>query len=141
MRGYDQSKADYDSLLKRKNESELATNLEYQQQGEHFSVLDPPNLPTKPSSPNRLKLFGIGLGAGLVLGGVVAGGAEFLDDRVYTEAELKKLIPAEVIVEIPAIVTPAEQTRQARELRVRITAAAAVVLVIVVALGFTYLRL
>ncbi len=141
MRGYDQSKADYDSLLKRKNESELATNLEHQQQGEHFSVLDPPNLPATPTSPNRLKLFGIGLGAGLVLGGVVAGGAEFLDDRVYTEAELKKLIPAEVIVEIPAIVTPAEQTRQARELRVRITAAAAVVLVIVVALGFTYLRL
>ncbi len=141
MRGYDQSKADYDSLLKRKNESELATNLEQQQQGEHFSVLDPPNLPTKPTSPNRLKLFGMGLAAGLVLGGVVAGGAEFLDGRVYTEAELKKLIPAEVIVEIPAVISPAEQKRQTRQLRIRIAAAAAVALVMIIALAITYVRL
>lgn len=141
MRGYDQSKADYDSLLKRKNESELATNLEQQQQGEHFSVLDPPNLPTKPTSPNRLKLFGMGLAAGFVLGGVVAGGAEFLDDRVYTEAELKKLVPAEVIVEIPAVIGPEEQRRQTRQLRVRIAAAAAVVLVIIIGLAVTYVRL
>lgn len=141
MRGYDQSKADYDSLLKRKNESELATNLEYQQQGEHFSVLDPPDLPTKPASPNRLKLFGMGLAAGLVLGGVVAGGAEFLDGRVYTEAELKKLVPAEVIVEIPAVANPAEQNRQKKQLRIRIAATAAVALVMVIALGITYMRL
>jgi len=141
MRGYDQSKADYDSLLKRKNESELATNLEQQQQGEHFSVLDPPNLPTKPFSPNRLKLFGMGLAAGLVLGGVVAGGAEFIDGRVYTEAELKKLVPAEVIVEIPAVISQVEQKRQTNQLRIRIAAAAVIVLAIILALAVTYVRL
>src|SRR5262249_43381738 len=55
-RGYEQSKANYDDLLKKKNDSELATNLELRQQGEHFRILDPPSLPQKPYSPNRMKL-------------------------------------------------------------------------------------
>ena len=43
-RGYDQSKANYDDLLKKKNESEMATSMERLQQGERFRVLDPPRL-------------------------------------------------------------------------------------------------
>ena len=49
-----------DSLLAKKNDSEMATNLERRQQGEHFRILDPPSLPVKPYFPNRLKLCGIG---------------------------------------------------------------------------------
>ena len=60
-RGYEQSKANYDELLKKKNGSEMATSMELRQQGEHFRILDPPSLPVKPSFPNRLKLCGIGL--------------------------------------------------------------------------------
>ncbi len=69
-RDYDQSRANYDSLLAKKNQSEMATNLEKRQQGEHFRVVDAPNLPIKPYSPNRLKLSLMGLFAGLALGAV-----------------------------------------------------------------------
>ena len=67
-RGYEQSKANYDDLLKKKNGSEMATSMELRQQGEHFRILDPPSLPLKPSFPNRLKLCGIGLVVGCCLG-------------------------------------------------------------------------
>ena len=50
-RNYDQSRANYDTLLKKRNDSELATSLERRQQGEHFRILDPPSLPVKPHSP------------------------------------------------------------------------------------------
>ena len=60
-RGYDQSKATYDELLKKKNESAMATSMELLQQGERFRMIDPPSLPIKPSFPNRLKFCGIGL--------------------------------------------------------------------------------
>jgi polysaccharide chain length determinant protein (PEP-CTERM system associated) len=113
-RGYEQSKADYDSLLKKKNDSELATSLELQQQGEHFRIVDPPNVPDKPYSPNRLKLFGIGLVAGLVLGGVFAAGAELTDDRIYSEKEFKKLVAANVIAEIPSLTKPEEDRATGR---------------------------
>ena len=88
-RGYDQSKANYDDLLKKKNESEMATSMERLQQGERFRVLDPPGLPSKPDFPNRLKFCGMGLGVGLMLGLVVAGGFELMDDRMHSEKEIK----------------------------------------------------
>lgn len=76
-RGYDQSKADYDDLLKKKNQSEMATSMETMQQGERFTMLDPPSLPTKPDFPNRLKFCGMGLGVGLAFGVLLAGSLEF----------------------------------------------------------------
>jgi polysaccharide biosynthesis transport protein len=113
-RGYDQSKANYDSLLKKKNESELATSLELQQQGEHFRVLDPPSLPVKPYSPNRLKLCGIGLAVGLVLAAAATVGAEMLDDRIYDEKALTKLVQLPVLSEIPDVSTEPEQKAERR---------------------------
>src|SRR6202050_5665805 len=64
-RGYDQSKANYDDLLKKKNESAMATVMVVQQRGERFQVIDPASFPQKPEFPNRLKFCGIGLGIGL----------------------------------------------------------------------------
>ena len=139
-RGYDQSKADYDSLLKKKNESELATSLEQQQQGEHFRVLDPPNLPTNPYSPNRLKLLGIGLLVGTMVGVGVSGVAEMADDRVYSGEELKKLLPADVMVEIPALATVKEQEQEAQQTRLRWAAVGVVFASVLVALAATFLR-
>ena len=72
-RGYEQSKENYDELLKKKNQSAMATSMELLQQGERFRIIDPPSLPVKPASPNRLKLCGMGLGIGLALGVVLAG--------------------------------------------------------------------
>jgi len=67
-RGYEQSKANYDDLLKKKDDSEMATSMETMQQGERFTMLDPPSLPSKPDFPDRLKFCGFGLAAGLALG-------------------------------------------------------------------------
>ena len=139
-RGYEQSKSDYDSLLKKKNESELATNLERQQQGEHFRILDPPNLPTKPYSPNRMKLFAMGLGIGAMLGLLLSAVLELMDDRIYSEKELIKLLPAKVIAEIPPLPTVDEQMHDRRRLFARLAGGAAVFAFVVLAFGFTYLR-
>lgn len=139
-RGYDQSKADYDSLLKKKNESELATSLERQQQGEHFRVLDPPNLPVKPFSPNRLKLLGIGLMVGIVLGVGLSAATEVADDRVYSDKELKKLLPGDVLVEIPPLTTVQEQRQEARKAWMRWAGAAVMLALVLVALAATYFR-
>ena len=61
-RGYDQSKANYDDLLKKENESKMATSMEQMQKGERFRMLDPPSLPLKPDFPDRLKFCGIRVG-------------------------------------------------------------------------------
>src|SRR5580700_3648036 len=139
-RGYEQSKANYDDLLKKKNSSQMATSMELLQQGEHFQMIDPPSLPLKPDFPNRLKFCGIGLGIGIVLGGVVAGGTEFLDDRLYNEKALKELLPVNVISEIPPITSPEEEMKQERKLLVGGAAAGIVCATILAGSAISYLR-
>jgi succinoglycan biosynthesis transport protein ExoP len=139
-RGYEQSKANYDDLLKKKNASQMATSLELRQQGEHFSVLDPPSLPLKPDFPNRLKFCLAGLGIGLALGVISAGGAEYLDDRLHDEASLKKLLPANVIAEIPPLTTPDEQLADARKLHLAWLSGIAVGMVMLVGSALSYWR-
>ena len=139
-RGYEQSKANYDDLLKKKNSSQMATSMELLQQGEHFQMIDPPSLPLKPDFPNRLKFCGIGLGIGIALGGAVAGGTEFLDDRLYDEKALKELLPVTVISAIPAITSPEEETKQERKLRVSWLAAGLVLATVLVGSALSYFR-
>jgi polysaccharide chain length determinant protein (PEP-CTERM system associated) len=139
-RGYEQSKTNYDELLKKKNSSQMATSMELLQQGEHFQMIDPPSLPLKPDFPNRMKLCGIGLGVGIALGGALAGGTEFLDDCLYSEKALKEVLPVTVISEIPAITTPGEEKRQARLLWISWTTAALVFATILAGSAISYFR-
>ncbi len=138
-RDYDQSKTDYESLLAKKNQSEMSTDLEKTQQGEHFRMLDPPNLPVKPYKPNRLQLCGLGLMVGFVLGAGLAIGMEKLSGKIYSEREIKKLVPFDVIAEIPPIESLEQQSSNRRG--AWIAGATAVVIVGFILLGsaVTYL--
>src|SRR5580704_16087901 len=139
-RGYEQSKLSYDDLLKKKNESAMATSMELLQQGERFRIMDPPSLPQKPEFPNRLKLCGVGLALGLALGAVVAGAFEMTDDRVYNEAEIKGLLPVPVISEIPNIVTADDERVSKRKAWLGWAVAGLVVATILAGSAFSYLR-
>lgn len=108
-RDYDQSRANYESLLAKSNQSALSTNLEKRQQGEQFRIIDPPNLPGKPFWPNRLQLSLFGLAAGAVLGFVGAALAESADDRVHKEKDLGDVSRLPVLGIIPSMLTPSER--------------------------------
>jgi capsular polysaccharide biosynthesis protein len=92
----------------------MSTDLEKTQQGEHFRMLDPPNLPVRPYKPNRLLLCGAGLAVGLVFGAGFAFGQEKLSGKIYSEREIKKLVPFDVIAEIPPIESLQEQSSNRR---------------------------
>jgi succinoglycan biosynthesis transport protein ExoP len=139
-RGYEQSKANYDELLKKKNESAMATSMELLQQGERFRIIDPPSLPLKPDFPNRLKFCVIGLAFGLLLGTIVAGAFEKLDDRIYEEKELQKLLPVPVISEIPTLAAVADEQKQSRRLWIGWATAIFVSLTILLGSALSYLR-
>jgi len=139
-RGYEQSKATYDELLKKKNESAMATSMELLQQGERFRILDPPSFPQKPDFPNRLKFCAIGLGAGLALALLVVGLLEAIDDRLYSAKEIRSLLPAEVIGEIPAIVNDEDSRQVKRKLWLGWAAAGLMFAVMLAGSAFSYWR-
>jgi len=138
-RDYDQSKTDYESLLAKKNQSEMSTDLEKTQQGEHFRMLDPPNLPVRPYKPNRLQLCGLGLVVGFVLGAGFGFGQEKLSGKIYSEREIKKLVPYDVIAEIPQIESLEEQSSSRRGAWIAGAAAVVIVGFILFGSAVTYL--
>ncbi|MGB9414785.1 MAG: hypothetical protein WCB58_00595, partial [Acidobacteriaceae bacterium] len=139
-RGYEQSKSNYDDLLKKENESRMATSMEQLQQGERFTILDPPSFPLKPAFPNRLKMCGMGFVVGAVLGALIVGILEFLDDRLHSDKLIKKLLPAAVISEVPEILTVKDKDRDARRIVIGWAMASLVFICILAGSAFSYLH-
>jgi polysaccharide biosynthesis transport protein len=135
-RGYEESKSNYDSLLQKQMQSQLATSLEQRQQGEQFRIIDPPSLPDKPSAPNRLMFSLGGLIAGILLGLGLAFGLELMDERVRQEKDLEGIVPIRVLVGIPRLSTPRENVLRA--LRWWTELGAATALVVLIVLGNLY---
>jgi polysaccharide chain length determinant protein (PEP-CTERM system associated) len=102
-RGYETAQASYNDLLKKRQESSMATQLERDQQGEQFRVLDPANLPDKPSFPNRPMFALGGLGGGLALGLGLAFLMEMKDSSFKNERDVEVALQLPVLAMIPAI--------------------------------------
>lgn len=135
QRDYDLVKQHYGELLKKEQESQLAKDLEIRQEGQQFRMADPPNLPTVPSSPKRLKISLIGLLAGLGLGCVLAFLLEFRNQSFRSEDDARQLeLP--LVVGIPVLSTARELRRRSWMRALEWTAA--LVLVTVVALAEFY---
>jgi hypothetical protein len=114
--------------------------MEQMQQGERFSVLDPPSLPLKPDFPNRLKFCGFGLGFGLALGLAIVGALEFFDNRMHSEKELKTMLPMPILSEIPEIVSSADEQNSRKRMIVGWAMAGFVLATILAGSVFSYLR-
>jgi polysaccharide biosynthesis transport protein len=139
-RGYDQSEANYNDLLKKMQESEMATSMELMQQGEQFKMLDPPSLPLKPDFPNRLEFCALGLVAGLAFGAISVAAFEMRDDRLHYESDISDLLPVPVICEIPEVTNPADQEVQKKRTFFGWATAAAVMVIILAGSAVSYLH-
>jgi uncharacterized protein involved in exopolysaccharide biosynthesis len=135
-RGYEESKANYNSLLQKQNDSQLATNLEQRQQGEQFRILDPPSLPMRPSAPDHLLISLAGLMVGLAVGAGLTAFLEMTDVRVRQERDLEDVVPIRVLVGIPHLDVPGED--RTRALLGRVQLGAVVIMAILVLVGNLY---
>ena len=93
----------YNDLLKKRDQSEMAANLERHQEGENFSILDPANLPDKPSFPNRPMFALGGLAGGLALGMAIAFFLESRDTSFRTERDVETALRLPVLAMVPAV--------------------------------------
>jgi capsular polysaccharide biosynthesis protein len=122
-RDHAQSRANYESLLNKKMQSEMATSLEKRQEGEQFRIIDPPNLPQKPYFPDRFKFSLLGLAAGVALALGITAMLEMTDERVNSEEDLLSVTPLPILVAIPVLQTVAERQKQAWHRRLQLAAA------------------
>jgi polysaccharide chain length determinant protein (PEP-CTERM system associated) len=78
----------YDSLLSKMNQSQMATDLERRQEGEHFQLMDEANLPDAPTFPKRAVFAGGGFFIGFGLGLLFVAFLEYRDKSLQTERDV-----------------------------------------------------
>jgi len=113
-RDYETARANYRSLLDKKTSADMATDMERRQKAERFMVLDPAQVPEKPTKPNRPVLIAMSSVLGLALGIALAFAKEWNKDLLLGEWELPAGVP--VLGRIPDIrlMLPSEPPRRRR---------------------------
>ena len=102
-RDYATSVANYNDLLRKRNDAQMSNALEQRQQGETFNVMDPANLPEKPSFPNRWIFAGGGLAAGLAIGFGMVLVFEVSDKAIRTDRDVESLLGLRTLAMVPVI--------------------------------------
>ncbi len=102
-RGYNVTKKQYQSLLDKILQAELAANMERKQKGEQFKILDPAQLPERPYKPNAIVflLLGFILSTGIGFGSAFL--AEYMDNRFYKPEEIESFSKLPVLSSIPEV--------------------------------------
>ena len=128
-RDYDNATLKYREIKAKQMEAELAETLESESKGERFSLIEPPLLPEKPDSPNRLAIVFLGLvfSIGGGLGNVAV--REGLDHSVRGEQGVLAVIGAPPLAAIPYIETEADQKRRGKKKTLLVVGVVAFVLV------------
>ncbi|MBT8149976.1 MAG: lipopolysaccharide biosynthesis protein, partial [Gammaproteobacteria bacterium] len=132
-RDYQNTYAKYQEIRAKQMAAELAQNLESEQKGERFTLIQPPEIPVDPVSPNRVALILLGL---ILAGGAGVGVAlllEALDDGIYSVSEVVNLTGAVPLVTVGYMETREEAKKHNRK-RVYYVLAALVAVAIFLAL-------
>jgi hypothetical protein len=90
IRDYEITKGNYQSLLRKRMDADLAMEMEKRQKSEKFVLLDAARVPTEPFKPKLLLLSLLGSVIGLCFGAVFGLGRELKSDVFLGEWELPK---------------------------------------------------
>ncbi|MEY8199932.1 MAG: hypothetical protein RPS47_11880 [Colwellia sp.] len=103
VRDYDNNLAKYKELRAKELQAELAQNLEAENKGESFTLIEPPSVPSKPEKPNRPKIFFMGVIASIGIGIGVAILFDMLVGGVRGYAGISRILGANPLVVVPVL--------------------------------------
>lgn len=101
----------YQMLLRRLEEARISKELQADEQGEKFRIVDPPRLPINPLKPNRARiiLLGLFLGVGVGVGFIIL--LEYFDHSIRDLDGAKEFFEIPIMGTIPTILTDTEVIR------------------------------
>jgi len=102
-RDYKVNEEIYQMLLRRLEEARISKELQADEQGEKFRIVDPPRIPINPIKPNRARIILLGLLLGVVSGIGVILLIEYFDSSIRNLNDAKEFFEIPIIGTIPAI--------------------------------------
>ncbi|PZN96933.1 MAG: lipopolysaccharide biosynthesis protein [Alphaproteobacteria bacterium] len=102
-RDHDNLRQQYRDIREKQLEAQVASNLQREDKGEHFSVLDPPTMPIDPISPNRVMILALGVFGGLGAGIALVLGRELLAGRIHGADALTRLTGEPPLAAVPVL--------------------------------------
>ena len=134
---YEAAKTHYKEIQYKLLTARVSLGMEEEQLGERFTVVEPAFLPERPNKPNRIAILLIGLVLSVGLGVAVAGGTEFIDDRVHDSEDLEMVAEVPLLATIHNMVTL--EQRQRKRKRTYILIGATGVSIVAGLIAFHYL--
>ena len=128
MRDYATLQGIYTSLLAKREDSKISANVERQQIGEQFKIVEKARAPDGPFSPNRPRLAMMGSAVGLALGIGLIGFLEYRDSTFKNEDEVLRVLQIPVLALVPMMASEMEE--RARHRRKLLVAVAFVVMIV-----------
>ena len=110
-RDYDTTRDLFKSLLAKRGEADMASELEQRQKGENFRVIEPARLPERAAGPNRFRLLLVGLALAIGASGAAVVLAEQVDTSFRRVDEVRSTLPLPVLSAIPRITTEQDRSR------------------------------
>jgi uncharacterized protein involved in exopolysaccharide biosynthesis len=128
--------ARYVAIRDRQFGAEMGQALETQSKGERFVLVEPPDLPLEPSSPNRPALLLLLLVLSPAAGFGVARLRESMDHSIWDAGDLEAVQGTPAIAEIPLILTRQDQAKRSRARIAAIAGVPAAMLVLAMIVHF-----
>lgn len=136
MRDYQNLANNYQSLLNKKLEADLAGKLEEERRGEQFNVVDRAIPPSTPFKPNVTQIMAFGSALGFMAGCAGAIAIDLLRPRFRSEQELAGAFNIPVLATVPLLLSEETRRRSARRLRLIVGSGVAAVAIGVLVILF-----
>ena len=94
LREYETAQTKYRELRSKQREADVAENMETERKGERFVLVEPPNFPIRPSSPNRPALLVLGVVLAAAAGVGMALLLEAMDGAIHGQRQLVRITGA-----------------------------------------------
>jgi succinoglycan biosynthesis transport protein ExoP len=111
-RDLESAQSKYQEILSKQTEAQVSQNLETERKGERFTLIEPPQPPEKPISPNRILILIGGLIMSLTLGAGAVAARDSLDATVRGPSDVLSMLQVPALASIPVIVTAGERARR-----------------------------
>jgi polysaccharide biosynthesis transport protein len=108
---------EYKTILAKQTETQVSENLESERKGERFTMIEPPQMPEKPISPNRVLIVVLGLFLSIALGIGATVMRESVDASVRGPGDIRQLLQVPALASIPIIWTAQDRARHKRIVR------------------------